>query len=140
MAREVVIDRGRLALVLVAHRRLRRRALEPRWRRRPPDGACLEELIELAVRAHEERHGVERHAIAHRIAVGGAERPGVGAARRKARSGAGAATVPRTGWRWRRAAGQRDGENAGGYQPSADGRQPPPRRPATTLHELPLRS
>src|SRR5262249_33632069 len=87
VAPEVIVDGRALALVLVTHRRLHRRALEPRRCRPSSHRARLADLIEVADRALEEGERVERPTIAHGIAVVRAEGVGVRPARREARPG-----------------------------------------------------
>src|SRR6185295_11727858 len=91
VAREVVVEGERLAIVLEADDGLGGCAAEWRRRGRPAHDPPLEYLIELTLRAHEEGQAEVRQLVTDRIAGVRAVLAGVRATGREPR--------PRPGWR-----------------------------------------
>ena len=85
IAREIVVERTGLAPELVSERRLGVYARETRRRGGAPNHPAFENLVEVTLRADEERNLKEGRAVADRIAPARAIVLAVGAARDEAR-------------------------------------------------------
>ena len=81
VVRQVVVERTGLTLELVAERRLGVHARETRRRGGAPNHPTFENLVEMTLRADEERNLKEGRAVADRIALAGTIVLAVGAAR-----------------------------------------------------------
>src|SRR5580765_4109185 len=87
VAREVVVESERLAILLVPDDWLGGRAAERRRRGRSAHDPALEHLIEMTLRTHEEGQAEVRRLVTDRIAAVGAVLAGVRAAGREPRPG-----------------------------------------------------
>ena len=126
MARQVIVDREALALVVVMNGRLDRRTSEPRRHRRVADEPPGEDLVHMAVRAHEEGRRQECSTGADRITVARSIFLGVRTAgvepRRRYDRGTRRTSVARAGRRRRSATTERNGKQAAQEEPYGDGR------------------
>jgi hypothetical protein len=142
IARKVVVERVGLAPHHVADRRLGTRAYERRRRGRTSNQPTLEDLVEMAVRANEERNSKEGHGIAAWIAIARPVLLGVRAIRGEARAGdggrlaggrAGRVRASRARGRWRCATGEENCRQAAGHKRSVDGAQQPAENRSTDV-------